>query len=482
MVNYLASCYLLNLVVQGRITDDVKTVINMVRKDVLRTDRQHPFYAGEGNHNVTSLFNILTTYALNHPSVSYCQGMSDLASPILVIMVEESHAYICFTALMNRMKPNFMLDGVAMTTKFQHLSEGLMYYDPEFYTYLKLHMADDLLFCYRWLLLEMKREFPFDLAMKALEVTWSSLPPATADTRIELWETKFSPKMSPSSTDLSKPCQTPYGKVAATIRKQSVDRQLSDNTDVKSSEAKKDFNLKRSGFSSGGKKNSIEDGKSTPEKKSSVESKRLEKNINEEITKVLDKQGAGDVAEEAVENDALTSGKRVTNLKDFYSLTKPETKKEESEKKYETPVKRKVESRDDDNKLPTCSLESTRPQSTEPSSTESRHGEDPFDFVGYSQANNALTIFCNRLPPPTQFGHGNPFLMFLCLSSLLQHRDHIMRNELDYQDIAMFFDKMVRGHDVDRVLCTARRMFAEYLNEDWSPSPQPTVSSQVPNC
>ena len=28
------------------------------------------------------------------------------------------------------MKPNFLLDGVAMTTKFQHLSEGLMYYDP----------------------------------------------------------------------------------------------------------------------------------------------------------------------------------------------------------------------------------------------------------------------------------------------------------------------------------------------------------------
>ena len=79
----------------------------------------------------------------------FYQGMSDLASPILVTMGDEGHAYICFTALMERMKPNFMLDGVAMTTKFQHLSEGLMYYDPEFYTYLKLHMADDLLFCYR---------------------------------------------------------------------------------------------------------------------------------------------------------------------------------------------------------------------------------------------------------------------------------------------------------------------------------------------
>ena len=149
----------MSLVLQGRISDDVKTVMNMVRKDVLRTDRQHPFFAGEGNPNVTTLFNILTTYALNHQSVSYCQGMSDLASPLLVTIGEEAHTYLCFVALMQRLKPNFLLDGVAMTTKFQHLSEGLMYYDPEFYTYLKLHHADDLLFCYRWLLLEMKSGF-----------------------------------------------------------------------------------------------------------------------------------------------------------------------------------------------------------------------------------------------------------------------------------------------------------------------------------
>ena len=51
--------------------------------------------------------------------------------------------------------------------------------------------ADDLLFCYRWLLLEMKREFAFEDALRALEVTWASLPPATADTSIQLWETRF---------------------------------------------------------------------------------------------------------------------------------------------------------------------------------------------------------------------------------------------------------------------------------------------------
>ena len=45
----------------------------MVRKDVLRTDRQHKFYSGENNENINALYNILTTFALHHPSVGYCQ-------------------------------------------------------------------------------------------------------------------------------------------------------------------------------------------------------------------------------------------------------------------------------------------------------------------------------------------------------------------------------------------------------------------------
>lgn len=126
-------------------------VTGMVRKDVLRTDRLHPFYAGDDddNQNIASLFNILTTYALNHPAVSYCQGMSDIASPLLVTMNDEAHAYICFCAVMRRLYMNFMIDGLAMTQKFAHLTEALQFYDPDFYQYLREQQADDLLFCYR---------------------------------------------------------------------------------------------------------------------------------------------------------------------------------------------------------------------------------------------------------------------------------------------------------------------------------------------
>jgi len=452
----------MNCVLQGRVSDDVKTVMNMVRKDVLRTDRGNSFFAGEGNRNVTTLFNILTTYALNHPTVSYCQGMSDLASPLLVTIGDEAHAYICFTALMRRMKPNFMLDGIAMTTKFQHLSEGLMYYDPEFYTYLKLHSADDLLFCYRWLLLEMKREFVFENALKALEVTWSSLPPATADTKVELWETRFSPVKSPSLLELAKPCETPYGKVRA-IRKQTIDRTKSiDSTDGRS-RIKSDSTMSK-------RRKSIKQF----EKSQSLANVNVRRKIsNNESIEEESNDNAQTKTKESSPEKLPIMGKKVTNLKDFYALT-GEKEKKENLKAKEPPV---TDPSDVQSTSEPSSGDVTSP--CVEAAPDSADG-DPFDSVGYSSVQ--LAVYCNRLPPPPQFGQGNPFLMFLCIACLLEHRDYIMRSQLDYQDIAMYFDKLVRGHDVDRVLAHARRLFAEYLNDDWTPSPSQPPHNQVPNC
>ncbi|XP_055381882.1 protein PF3D7_1417600 isoform X2 [Condylostylus longicornis] len=179
----------------GSLDNELAYVTSMVKKDVLRTDRLHQFYAGsDDNQNISSLFNILTTFALNHPKVSYCQGMSDLASPLLVTMNDEAHAYICFCAIMERLKANFMLDGIAMTLKFSHLTEALQYYDIEFYNYLKLQQADDLLFCYRWLLLELKREFPFEDSLRMLEVQWSSLRSDPPDKELKLFDKEYTPQ------------------------------------------------------------------------------------------------------------------------------------------------------------------------------------------------------------------------------------------------------------------------------------------------
>ncbi|XP_032570143.1 uncharacterized protein LOC6609271 isoform X1 [Drosophila sechellia] len=232
---------------RGSVAGELAYVTSMVKKDVLRTDRLHPFYAGsDDNQNIAALFNILTTYALNHPSVSYCQGMSDIASPLLVTMNDEAQAYICFCAIMSRMRGNFMLDGIAMTQKFAHLTEALSFYDPEFWEYLKSQQADDLLFCYRWLLLELKREFPFEDALRMLEVQWSSLRyRCDGEKEMPLFEKEFVPitdtsvpnsvstfsssySATPNSPSylLTKPRESPYTKVCA-LRRQSSSASLS---------------------------------------------------------------------------------------------------------------------------------------------------------------------------------------------------------------------------------------------------------------
>ena len=75
-----------------------------VDRDVRRTDRAQPFFAGEGNRNVRTLRSVLLTYSLYNFDLSYCQGMSDLAAPLLFVMRDEAETFWCFAALMDRLE------------------------------------------------------------------------------------------------------------------------------------------------------------------------------------------------------------------------------------------------------------------------------------------------------------------------------------------------------------------------------------------
>jgi hypothetical protein len=88
--------------------------------------------------------------------------------------------------------------------------------------------------------------------------------------------------------------------------------------------------------------------------------------------------------------------------------------------------------------------------------------------AGVSSAAQPPQCSGGQLPPPSEFGGGNPFLMFLCLTVLRQHRDIVMSSGMDYNEMAMHFDKMIRKHNVTRVLNQARQMFAAYLQKQAS--------------
>ncbi len=69
-----------------------------------------------------------------------------------------------------------------------------------------------------------------------------------------------------------------------------------------------------------------------------------------------------------------------------------------------------------------------------------------------------------RLLSPEELGPNDAFMLFLCLTMLLQSREHIVSNRMDRNDIQMYFDGLIRKHSVRNVLGDARHLFHTYLS------------------
>ncbi|XP_074648620.1 TBC1 domain family member 16-like [Tubulanus polymorphus] len=151
-----------------------RNIQSIVEKDVVRTDRSHPYFRGEGNPNVDVLKHILLNYAVANPHLGYTQGMSDLLAPILAELKHEADAYWCFVGLMQHTIFCSSPKDTDMDRQLGYLRGLLKLMLNPFYKHLcKLGDAMDLLFCHRWILLCFKREFPEDDAMRIWESCWA---------------------------------------------------------------------------------------------------------------------------------------------------------------------------------------------------------------------------------------------------------------------------------------------------------------------
>ncbi|XP_052760917.1 TBC1 domain family member 16-like [Mya arenaria] len=146
-----------------------------VEKDVVRTDRSHPYFRGENNPNIDVLKNILLNYAVENPHFGYTQGMSDLLAPVLAEIQKEVDAYWCFTGLMQKTIFVSSPKDCDMDRQLLYLRELLHLMQPRFYEHLQ-HLGQDameLLFAHRWILLCFKREFPEKGALRIWESCWA---------------------------------------------------------------------------------------------------------------------------------------------------------------------------------------------------------------------------------------------------------------------------------------------------------------------
>ncbi|CAK9298354.1 unnamed protein product [Gordionus sp. m RMFG-2023] len=149
---------------------------SLIEKDVHRTDRTHPYFYGNRNPHLTMQYDILMTYTMYNFDIGYVQGMSDLLTPILVVMDDEVDAFWCFVYYMERLQNNFHLDQESMKIQLIQLYNLLAFLDPHFAIYLDKHESGNLYFCFRWLLILFKREFSFNDVMRLWEIFWTDLP------------------------------------------------------------------------------------------------------------------------------------------------------------------------------------------------------------------------------------------------------------------------------------------------------------------
>ncbi|XP_036139472.1 TBC1 domain family member 16 isoform X2 [Monomorium pharaonis] len=150
-----------------------RNVVCIVEKDVVRTDRANPYYAGEGNPNVEVMKNILLNYAVYNCRLGYTQGMSDLLAPLLAELNSEIEAFWCFAGLMQRSVAVCTPTDTDMDRNLCYLRELVRIMVPDFYGHLQKHAdALELLFCHRWILLCLKREFPTEIALIMWEACW----------------------------------------------------------------------------------------------------------------------------------------------------------------------------------------------------------------------------------------------------------------------------------------------------------------------
>uniref|UniRef100_A0A8C8A2U5 Small G protein signaling modulator 1b n=1 Tax=Oryzias sinensis TaxID=183150 RepID=A0A8C8A2U5_9TELE len=166
-----SSCSEQSLCLQQQTQDMYLINLHRIDKDVRRCDRTYWYFTPE---NLEKLRNIMCSYVWRHLETGYVQGMCDLLAPLLVILDDEVMAFSCFTELMKRMNQNFPHGG-AMDSHFANMRSLIQILDSELFELMQQNGDyTHFYFCYRWFLLDFKREMVYDDVFSAWETIWAA--------------------------------------------------------------------------------------------------------------------------------------------------------------------------------------------------------------------------------------------------------------------------------------------------------------------
>lgn len=150
-----------------------RRTLHQIGLDVVRTDRALVFYETEAN--LAKLWNVLAIYAWVDKEIGYCQGMSDLCSPLVILLENEADAFWCFERIMRRLRGNFKstADFLGVRSQLSILANIIKAVDPKLHQHLEDLDGGEYLFAVRMLMALFRREFSLIDAMFLWEMMWA---------------------------------------------------------------------------------------------------------------------------------------------------------------------------------------------------------------------------------------------------------------------------------------------------------------------
>ncbi|EGX50033.1 hypothetical protein AOL_s00076g384 [Orbilia oligospora ATCC 24927] len=162
---------------------------NRIEKDVHRTDRNIPIFAGEDtphpdpdsqystigtNVHLEQMKDMLLTYNEYNTTLGYVQGMSDLLAPIYAVFQDDAVAFWAFVGFMERMERNFLRDQSGMRAQLVTLDQLVMLMDPVLWKHLEKAESTNFFFFFRMILVWYKREFEWNDVLRLWESMWTN--------------------------------------------------------------------------------------------------------------------------------------------------------------------------------------------------------------------------------------------------------------------------------------------------------------------
>ncbi|KAF9601125.1 hypothetical protein IFM89_017030 [Coptis chinensis] len=130
---------------------------------------------------------ILEAYALYDTEIGYCQGMSDLLSPIIAIIEDDHIAFWCFVGFMRKARHNFRLDEIGIRRQLNIVSKIIKSKDSHLYRHLEKLKAEDCFFVYRMVVVLFRRELTFEQTVCLWEVMWADQAAVRAGISKSAW-------------------------------------------------------------------------------------------------------------------------------------------------------------------------------------------------------------------------------------------------------------------------------------------------------